>query len=110
MIQVDDKNFDTEVYDETKPVLIAFTAQWCWVCQEHYKPELQKMSEKYGTHIKFCNVDIDESPDTKAYFGVEKAPTTILIFNGQEVAQLNAAWPEDVVVQFINDSLGLGLV
>lgn len=110
MLQVNDKNFDAEVYEENKPVLVAFMADWCWVCREHYKPELQKMSEKYGEHVKFCNVDIDESPETKAYFGVEKTPLTVLFLDGKEMSQLNAAWPEDIVLQFINDSLGIEIV
>ena len=109
MLKVDDTNFDTEVYNSDKPVLVAFLAKWCWVCNM-YRPELVQLSSLLGEQVKFCEVDIDESPELKKYFGIESAPRSVLFCDGREVDQLKAAWPKQKVAEFIEKAIGKKLV
>ena len=53
-----------------------------------YKPIYHKVSEKYTASVcRFLEVDVDESPELAELFNIVKVPTTIIIKNGEVVAQ-----------------------
>ena len=92
LLEVNDNNFEKLVCENTRPTFVAFTADWCSVC-DNYKRELVKLHELVKDQLDVYLLDIDRSPDMKRYHNIQGTPTSVLYNRGEEVAQLNAAWP-----------------
>lgn len=71
-------NFEDEVLNSKTPVVIDFNADWCGPCQQ-YSPIFEKVSGDYKGKVKFVSIDIDDSPELAAMFGIQALPTTMVI-------------------------------
>lgn len=81
-----DLNFDTEVLQSDKPVLVDFTATWCGPCRA-LAPIIDQVADELGGTAKVGKVDIDEAPLTAGKFGVRGVPTVMIFKNGERAAQ-----------------------
>lgn len=78
------KNFETEVLNSDKPVLVDFWAVWCGPCQM-VSPVVKEIAEEYANKIKVGKVNVDEEPELAAAFGIESIPTLMVFKNGKAV-------------------------
>ena len=76
------QNYADEVSRSEKPVLIDFYADWCGPCKMT-APELEAFSQEYDD-VKVCKINVDESADLAAMYGIMSIPTMILVKNGKE--------------------------
>lgn len=76
-------NFDSEVMNSDKPVLIDFWAPWCGPCQM-VLPIISELAEEV-TNAKICKVNVDENPELARKFQVMSIPTLIVIKDGNLV-------------------------
>lgn len=83
VIDVTDENFDTEVLQADKPVLIDFTATWCGPCKL-LVPIVEKIARDRAGEIKVVKVDMDDAPHATARFGVRAAPTLMVFVAGEK--------------------------
>ncbi|MCC5792751.1 MAG: thioredoxin [Legionellaceae bacterium] len=79
---ITDSNFEQEVLNAGKPVLIDFWAEWCGPCRA-MNPILEEVAASYGEQIIFAKLNIEENPEVPAKYGVMSIPTLILFKNGQ---------------------------
>ena len=84
--EITDENFDHEVTNSDKPVLIDFWAEWCGPCKS-ISPIIEELAGEYEGKIKICKLNIDESPETPTKFSVRGIPTLLLFKNGAVVSQ-----------------------
>ena len=82
VIKVKSENFEAEVLKSDKKVLVDFSATWCGPCKM-MAPVVSEISDEHDD-VKVCNVDIDESPEVAAKYGVMAVPTFIVFENGAE--------------------------
>jgi len=80
-MEVNKKNFEKEVLEEEKPVLVDFSAEWCGPCQL-LKPIFDELSKEIK-EIKFVKVDVDEEKELALKYGVRGVPCLILFKNGE---------------------------
>ena len=67
-----------------------------------YKPIYHKVSEKYTASVcRFLEVDVDESPELAELFNIVKVATTIIIKNGEVVAQALGILTEAALTELI---------
>ena len=82
-IQLTLENFDTEVMQSDKPVLIDFWAAWCGPCKM-LMPVIEQLAEEL-TDVKVCKVNVDEQSALAARFNVMSIPTLVVIKDGQTI-------------------------
>ena len=99
-------NFQEEVLESEQPVLVEFYTEWSG--RHHIiRPGLQEIDEIYGSHVKFCKINIDKYKQMASEYGVQTVPTILLFKNGQLVDHIIGIAPKIVVAQKLRDLLKL---
>lgn len=75
------ENFDSEVLNSDKTVLLDFWATWCGPCQM-IAPTLEEVAAE-RPDIKVGKINVDEQEELTIKFGISSIPTLIVIKNGQ---------------------------
>jgi thioredoxin 1 len=80
IIEVTDMNFDQEVLQSDKPVVVDFWAPWCGPCRM-LAPIFEQLAQQYGDKIKFVKVNVDENPTSAIRFNIRGIPTVMIFKN-----------------------------
>ncbi len=99
VVNITVENFETEVVNSDKPVLVDFWASWCGPCQM-LSPLVDQVAEEV-TSVKVGKVNVDEQPDLAVKFGVMSIPMLILFENGEAVKKSVGAVPKSQILDFI---------
>ena len=75
-------NFETEVMQSDKPVLLDFWAAWCGPCRM-LAPVIAEIAKQYDGKVKVGKVNVDEQPELASAFQIASIPTVIVMKNGK---------------------------
>ncbi len=87
MIEINNDNFDQEVLQSDKPVLIDFWGPRCSPCLALI-PKVEELAKKYEGKVKFCKIDTNANRSLAISLKVMGLPTVILYKNGEKVEEL----------------------
>lgn len=81
-------NYEKEVLQSEKPVILDFWATWCGPCRM-VAPELEKLDKEMNGEIKVGKVNVDDEEWLAVKFGIEVIPTLVLIESGEEKKRIS---------------------
>ena len=81
--KITSQNFESEVLNESKTVLVDFWADWCGPCKM-LSPLVDEVAQEI-TDIKVGKVNVDEQPELAMKYNVMSIPTLIVFQNGDAV-------------------------
>ncbi len=104
VLTIDNENFEQEVINSDKPVLIDFWASWCGPCRM-VAPIIDQLAQQYDGKVKVGKVNVDEQRDIAAKYKVMSIPTIYIFKDGKPVDKVVGARPKSDLETFINNNI-----
>ena len=101
---VTDNNFQAEVIEHDKPVLVDFWAPWCGPCRV-IAPSLEEIADEQADSLRIVKLNVDENQQTAARYGVMSIPTLLVFKNGEVAKTIVGALPKKRLVQELEPAL-----
>ncbi|MCI6858016.1 MAG: thioredoxin [Eubacterium sp.] len=92
-------NFQKEVMESDKTVLIDFWAAWCGPCRM-LSPIVDEIAQE-RPDIKVCKVNVDEEQELAGQFEVMSIPTLVVIRDGKIINQSVGVIPKNQIVSML---------
>jgi thioredoxin 1 len=99
VIALNEENFDKEVLESDKPVLVDFWAEWCGPCKM-LSPVVEQIAEERDD-IKVCKVNIDDEMNLALRYNVMSIPTVISFEKGELKNRSVGVCPKDEILALL---------
>ena len=96
-LKITSENFEREVLNSDKPVLIDFWAPWCGPCRM-LSPTIAEIAEEYKDKVKVGKVNVDEEGELATIFRVSSIPMLVVMKNGKVVNTTVGVRPKNQIV------------
>ncbi|MBE5038057.1 thioredoxin [Subdoligranulum sp. DSM 109015] len=98
-VHITKDNFNTEVLQSDRTVLLDFWASWCGPCRM-VSPVVDEIADE-RSDILVGKVNVDEQRELAAQFGVMSIPTLVVLKNGKEVQRSVGARPKSQILAML---------
>ena len=98
-LNINKNNFNEEVLNSEKPVLLDFWAPWCGPCRM-VVPLVEEIAEE-RQDIKVGKVNVDEEPELARQFRVMSIPTLVVVKDGKAVKRSVGAKPKEEILEMV---------
>ena len=100
-IELTDANFEKEITNSGKPVLVDFWASWCMPCKM-LTPTIDALDTEFANKAIIAKVNVDENKDVSARYGIMSIPTVLLFKGGELVEQFVGVQPKTTYSNALN--------
>ena len=98
-ININKNNFQSEVMNSDKPVLLDFWAPWCAPCRM-VVPIIEEIAGE-RPDIRVGKINVDEQPELTSKFGIMSIPTLVVMKNGKIVQQVSGVRPKNAILEML---------
>lgn len=95
-VEFTDENFQSEVLDAEKLVMVDFWATWCGPCRQ-IAPVIDELAMENGEKVKVGKLDVDSNQNSAMKYQVTNIPTILFFKNGEVVDKVLGAQPKAVL-------------
>ena len=99
-LNITKQNFQEEVLNSDKKVLIDFWAAWCGPCRR-VSPVIEEIAEE-RPDVKVCKVNVDEQQELAAEFQIMSIPALVVMEHGKIVNQSVGARPKAQILDLLS--------
>lgn len=104
---INKSNFENEVINADKPVLLDFYADWCGPCKM-LSPVLSEIADEYADVIRVAKVNVDDEPELAMKLKVSSIPMLVLFKNGKIVSTSVGYRPKDEILNELKQYMNRG--
>ncbi len=97
IIEISENDFEKEVLQSSKKVLVDFYATWCMPCRT-IKPRVSEIANEHE-EIKVVEIDVDKAPILSNKYGIVSIPTLVVFENGKEVNRVIGAVEKEKILE-----------
>ncbi len=101
-IKITQDNFEAEVLQSDKPVLLDFWATWCGPCKM-IAPVIAEIAAEVEGRAKVGKVNVDEEPELAAAFQINSIPTLVVMKGGKAVNTAVGFKPKDQIIAMLDE-------
>ena len=98
-ININKNNFQNEVMNSDKTVLLDFWASWCAPCRM-VVPIIEEIAGE-RPDIKVGKINVDEQPELASRFSIMSIPTLVVMKNGKIVQQVSGVRPKNAILEML---------
>lgn len=98
-ININKNNFQNEVMNSDKPVLLDFWAPWCAPCRV-VVPIIEEIAGE-RPDIRVGKINVDEQPELASEFSIMSIPTLVVMKNGKIVQRVSGARPKNAILEML---------
>ncbi|UCH85664.1 MAG: thioredoxin [Candidatus Latescibacterota bacterium] len=103
-LEFNDANFESEVINSDKPVLVDFWAPWCGPCRI-VDPIVEEIANDYEGKLKVGKMNTDDNRETASKLGIMSIPTLLIFKGGKEQERIVGAQPKPSITEKIDSVL-----
>lgn len=104
---INKSNFENEVINADKPVLLDFWASWCGPCKM-LSPVLSEIADEYADVLKVAKVNVDDEPELAMKFKVSSIPMLVFFKNGKIISTSVGYRPKDEILNELKQYMNRG--
>lgn len=86
VVELTDENFDIELKNTDKPVLVDFFAPWCGHCRVQ-GPIIDALADEIGSEAVVAKINVDDNREKAAEYFISGIPAILVFKNGKLVEQ-----------------------
>jgi len=104
MLELNKDNFEKEVKESDKPIIVDYFATWCGPCMA-MAPVFEELSKDYEGKLKFAKLNVEDNQELAGQFNIRGIPCLVMFNKGEEVDRIVGSLPKEALKEKIDEIL-----